>query len=164
MISKGKRAIRKEYTSVLVFHFWDLKIVPINSALNSASDALPHFFKNVEVVPRKTAKLENPSWIFSEMSSLIYSCKTGKCFNLNFLTGSWTGIVWVKNDQSNFDSNFLTSDFTLLPGKNSLNIAKSSRIFGNGRGDKTLILIYFGRPSAEVFPHYSLFSSILTSS
>ena len=61
LISKGKKAIRKEYTSFLVFHFWDLKIVPINSALNSASDTLLHFFKNVEVVPRKTAKPENPS-------------------------------------------------------------------------------------------------------
>ena len=31
-----KKAIRKGYTGFLVFHFWDLKLVSIDSALNSA--------------------------------------------------------------------------------------------------------------------------------
>ena len=35
-VLKWKRAIRKMHTRFLVFHFWDLKLVPINSALNSA--------------------------------------------------------------------------------------------------------------------------------
>ena len=43
----------------LVFHFWDLKLVPIDSALNSASDNLT-FFKNVGMVPRKPVRFENP--------------------------------------------------------------------------------------------------------
>ena len=37
LASKLKRAIRKEHTSFLVFHFWDLKLVLIDSPLNSAS-------------------------------------------------------------------------------------------------------------------------------
>ena len=69
----------------------------------------------------------------------------------------------MKKDLSNFDSSPLTCDFTLFPGKNSLNIAKSNRIFpGNGKGDKKLILTYLGRPMAEVLLHNCLFSSIST--
>ena len=47
------------YKSFLFFHFWNLKLVPINLALNSALNK-KIFFKNVGVVPRKAAKLENP--------------------------------------------------------------------------------------------------------
>ena len=47
------------YKSFLLFHFWDLKLVPIDLALNFALDKI-FFFKNVDVVPRKAAKLENP--------------------------------------------------------------------------------------------------------
>ena len=38
LVSKSKREIRKKHTSFLVFHFWDLKFMPNESALNSASD------------------------------------------------------------------------------------------------------------------------------
>ena len=59
-----KRTIfRKGYTSLLIFHFLNLKLVLIDSTLNSASVNLTHFF-NVGVVPRKAAKLENPVKIF----------------------------------------------------------------------------------------------------
>ena len=58
-----KRAIRKRNTKFWVFHFWDL--VPIDSALNSASGNLTvFFFKNVGLAPRKACKLENPGEIF----------------------------------------------------------------------------------------------------
>ena len=40
LVSKCKRAIRKGHTSFLVFHFWDLKLMPTDSALNSASSNL----------------------------------------------------------------------------------------------------------------------------
>ena len=49
-------------------HFWDFKLVPINSTLNSVSGNLSQVFKNVEMVPRKPAKFENPAKHFSEMS------------------------------------------------------------------------------------------------
>ena len=41
------------------FCFWDFKLVPINSALNSALGNLTYFF-NVGVVFGEAAKLENP--------------------------------------------------------------------------------------------------------
>ena len=37
LLSKWKSTITKGHTSVLVFHFWDLELVLIDSALNSAS-------------------------------------------------------------------------------------------------------------------------------
>ena len=37
LVSKWKRAIRKGHTSFLIFHFWDLKLMQIDLALNSAS-------------------------------------------------------------------------------------------------------------------------------
>ena len=37
LVSKWKRTIWKGHTSVLVFHFWDLELALIDSALNSAS-------------------------------------------------------------------------------------------------------------------------------
>ena len=51
-----KRAIGKEYAAFLVIHFWDLKLAPIDSALNSASGNLT----NVGMVPSKPVKFENP--------------------------------------------------------------------------------------------------------
>ena len=56
-----------------------------------------------------------------------------------------------------FDSNPLICHPNLSPGKNSPNIANSSRVFlGKGRRDKALVLAYLGSPIAEVFPHYCL--------
>ena len=55
-------------------------------------------------------------------------------------TGSSPGIVWMKQDLPNFDSNPLTYDPS-FPGKNNPNIANSNHIFsGKGRGDKAFIL------------------------
>ena len=62
MVSKWKRSIRKGYTSFLLFHFWDLKLVSIGSALSSASDKQPNLkiqlkcFWNVLCI---AAELEN---------------------------------------------------------------------------------------------------------
>ena len=39
-------SIRKRHTVFLDFHFWDLKLVPIDSALNSAQDNLTFVFRN----------------------------------------------------------------------------------------------------------------------
>ena len=48
------------------------------------------------------------------MSFVIYSCKTGKCWNQNVFTN--------------------LQNFKLFPGKNSPNIAKSNRVFpGKGK-------------------------------
>ena len=58
LVSKWKRALRKGYANFLVFLFLDLKLVPIDSALNSASCNLTHFFENVGVLPRKASKLK----------------------------------------------------------------------------------------------------------
>ena len=63
-----------------------------------------------------------------------------------------TGIAWMKQVLSNFDSRPLTCDPALFPGKNSLNIGKSNRNFpGKGRGDKAFILTYLDSPTVEVF-------------
>ena len=40
VVSKCKRMIRKGLKIFSVFHFWNLKLVPIDAALNSASDNL----------------------------------------------------------------------------------------------------------------------------
>ena len=37
----------KRHTSFFLFHFWDLKLVLVDSALNSASGNLTHFLKKV---------------------------------------------------------------------------------------------------------------------
>ena len=54
-------AIRKGHTSFFLFHFWDLKLVQIDSALNSASGNYLIFFKNVNVLQRKGVKFEKSS-------------------------------------------------------------------------------------------------------
>ena len=56
---KIKRAIRKGYTSYSLFHFWDLKLVPIDSALNFVSSKLTHSFQKCRCGTKKAAKLEN---------------------------------------------------------------------------------------------------------
>ena len=88
------------------------------------------------------------------MPFVIYSCKAGKCWNQNVF-------LQIYKILSDFDSNPLIWDPTLFPGKNSLNIAKSNRVFPeNGRGDRALVLTYLDSPMAEVFPHYYLSFSI----
>ena len=96
------------------------------------------------------------------MSVVIYSRKTGKRVNQLFFTGSSPGIMRMKYYLSNFDCTTLTFGSALFPDKNILNIAKSNRIFpGKGRGDKDFILTYLDSSTAESFPHYRLFFSIL---
>ena len=88
------------------------------------------------------------------MSFGIYSYKTGKYWNQNFLT----------NLQNIIKFWFLpfVCDPTLFPGKISPNISNSNCVFpGKGRGDRALILTYLHNPAAEVFPHYCLSFSIL---
>ena len=50
--------------------------MPIDSALNSASNNLTHFFKYAGVVPRKAAKLENPAKILRKL--IAFSLKMGE--------------------------------------------------------------------------------------
>ena len=57
LVSKWKRAIRKGRTIFLVFHFWDLKLVPIDSALNSASDNLTKIFKKCRNGTKKISQI-----------------------------------------------------------------------------------------------------------
>ena len=70
----------------------------VDSAWNSAWGNVTHFFfKNVDVLPTKAAKLENLGQNFSEMSFEIYNRKSGKCWNQIFFTGSWQELcVWYK--------------------------------------------------------------------
>ena len=65
----------------------------------------------------------------------------------------------MTKDLSNFDSNPLTCDTALFPGKSRTNIAKSNPIFpGKGRSDETFFLTCLDSPMAEVFPHFLYFS------
>ena len=100
--------------------------------------------------PRKPAKFENPSQNFSEMSFVIYSRKTGKYLNQNFLQ---------EDDQElcgwNSISQFLILLLWLVNPPCYLvkisHILKSNHIFpGNGREDKDFILTYLNSSMAEV--------------
>lgn len=83
---------------------------------------------------------------------LAHSYGKRKCWNQNFFYRKLTGIVWMKQGLSNFDSSPLTCEPFEFPDKNSPNIA--NRIFpGKARGDKALILANLDSPTAEVFPH-----------
>ena len=134
-----KCAIRKRNTSFLVFNFWDLKCVPIDSALNSASS--------------KNTKNSNQTW----KSRLIFfwnalSCKTGKCWNLNcFLQEvDEESFWWIKT--LNFGPHPLTCNPALFRAKKSVNGAKSNLIFPEeGRGDRVLILPHLHIPMAKSF-------------
>ena len=58
LVSKWKRAIRKRHTNFLLFYFYDLKLVSIDSALNSASVKLTHSFQKC----RRGTKKSNQTW------------------------------------------------------------------------------------------------------
>lgn len=64
LVSKWKETIRKGYMSFLVFHFWNLKFVAIDSALIQHQVIKLTFFLNVGEVPWKAAKLESRSKFF----------------------------------------------------------------------------------------------------
>ena len=95
--------------------------MPLDSALNSASGNLTHFFKNIGVVPTKAAKLENPVKIF--LKCLLWSI-TAKLENAGTKL-----FLQIYKILLNFDSNPLIYDPTLLPGKNSPNNAKNNHVF-----------------------------------
>ena len=59
LVSK-KWQLEKGIRAFFFFQVWDLKLVPIDSSLNSALENLTYFLKNVSLVPRKAGKLENP--------------------------------------------------------------------------------------------------------
>ena len=83
-----------------------MKLVPIDSALNSASGNLTHFFfKNVDVAPRKPAKLENTVKIFLKCPLWSIAAKLGNVGTKVFLQ--------VYKILSNFDSNPLICDPTV---------------------------------------------------
>ena len=72
------------------------------------------------------------------MFFVIYSCKTGKCWNQNIFTNLQNFVKLWKNS------------------KNSPNNAKIYRVVPR-RGDRALILTCMDKPMSEVFPHYCLF-------
>ena len=88
-----------------------MKLVPTDSALNSASRNLTNFFQNYRRGTKKTARFEH----------LRHCCdllpQNWKLLEPNHFTESRSGIVWVKKDMSNFDSDPLTYDPVLFPAK-----------------------------------------------
>ena len=73
-VSKWKRAIRKGHTSFLLFYFWGLKWVPIDSTLNSASRNLTYCLQKC----RRGTKKSSQTWESG------CSRKTRKCRNQSF--------------------------------------------------------------------------------
>ena len=85
LVSRWKRTIGKEHTSFLVFHFWNLKFVSINSALILHQVTSPIFFKNVDVVPEKQPNLKIQDKIFLKCSLWPIAAKLENCWNQYFL-------------------------------------------------------------------------------
>ena len=66
------------HTRSFIFDFWDIKLVPVNSAWNSASRNLTVFFKKMAMVPTKATKLQNSgqiSWNVLLKISWNFLCK-----------------------------------------------------------------------------------------
>ena len=80
MVSKSTRATRKGHTNFLLFHFWDLKLVPINSALNPASGNLTHFFFKYRHGTKKSNQTWKSNWNFSEMILTYLDSVTAEVF------------------------------------------------------------------------------------
>ena len=78
--------IRKRHRNFLIFHFWNLKLMIIDSALNSTSFWLI-LFKNACVVPRKAAKLENPAQILQKV--IVFFPKRGEEIK------PWVWNIWI---------------------------------------------------------------------
>ena len=78
--------IRKRHRSFLIFHFWNLKLMLIDSALNSTSFWLI-FFRNACVVPRKVTKLENPAQILQKV--IVFFPKRGEEIK------PWVWNIWI---------------------------------------------------------------------
>ena len=84
---KMKRAIRKKHTSFLLFHFWDLESVSIDSALICILHRFLHeHIKLIFLRKCYQGKLPNLKiWVkyFLKCPYLICSHKTWKCWNQN---------------------------------------------------------------------------------
>ena len=119
LVSKWKGASRKGHTSFFVFHFWDFKLVPIHSELNSTSGSIDQFLSQMWTwSPEEQPNLQKLGSNFSKMSFGTYSRKTGKCWNQNFGGFSRSTTIWVKYAALNFDSDDLTCGAHLfLPQK-----------------------------------------------
>ena len=78
--------IRKRHRNFLIFHFWNLKLMIIDSALNSTLFWLI-LFKNACVVPRKAAKLENPAQILQKV--IVFFPKRGEEIK------PWVWNIWI---------------------------------------------------------------------
>ena len=93
---------------------------------------------------------------------MIYSCKTGKCWDQTFLTGTCPEMVLVTLAGLDFDSGPLTGDHALIFPKKCSKSANSNLIFHwKGRGDTALPLTYLDSPMAEFNLLIFLFFSIL---
>ena len=71
-------------------------------------DIMLIFIKNLRMVPRKAAKLENSAENFIKMTFVIYSHKTGKFWKQNVFTGRCPGIARLQNNMWNFNSDIWT--------------------------------------------------------
>ena len=100
-----KKAIKKEHTSFVVFNFWDLKLVVIDSPLNSVSGNLIHILQRYTKKIIQTWKYRL-NFIWNIFRS--YRLQDYKVLQPIFFTESWPRIVWLKHDMSNFDSDPLT--------------------------------------------------------
>ena len=71
-----------------VFHFRDLFRIKV-----CIRKVNLYFSKNMVVVPRKAAKLENMAWIFCETSFETSDCNIGKWWDQNFYVFSRPGLM-----------------------------------------------------------------------
>ena len=92
---------------------------------------------------------------------MIYSHKTGKCWDQTFLTGTCPEMVLVTWAGLDFDSGPLKGDHALIFAQKCSKSAKSNLIFHRkGRGDMALLLTYLDSPMAEFNLPIFLFFSI----
>ena len=105
--SVWKKAIRKEHTGFVVFDFWDLKLVVIDSPLNSSSGNLIYIFQRYTKKIIQTWKY----WLYFIWNILRnYRLQDYKVLESIFFTESWPEIAWLKQDMSNVDSDPLTKN------------------------------------------------------
>ena len=101
--------IRKRHRNFLIFHFWNLKLMLIDSALNSTSFWLI-LFKNACVVPRKAAKLENPAQILQKV--IVFFPKRGEEIK------PWVWNIWIAQWLKFSPSLVISFRFSPSTGKN----------------------------------------------
>ena len=109
MVSKWKRTIRRGYASYSLFHFWDLKLVPIDSALNFVSSKLTHSFQKCMCGTKKNSqtwesspnvtKEEIEPWVWHIWIAqwLTFFPTAGYIFSISAIfSGKWVGKVETK--------------------------------------------------------------------